>query len=134
MKRFYMMAALVCTLGVNAVNAMPAEGVQMVMNVNSADDFIGKWLVKIPATPMGDIEMKMEISKNDKGEFQVKFMGDQADAAGDIDSIKAEDKKFTINLFTQGTAVDIVFEMVDADNLKGSTMGMFDNTATRIKE
>ena len=127
------MAVLACTLGVTAANAMPAEGVQTVLNVNDTNTFIGKWLVKVPATPIGDVEMKMEISKNDAGEFQVKFMGDEAGGA-EIESIKAEDNKFTINMFTQGTSVDMVFEVVDNDNLKGSTMGMFDNTATRINE
>lgn len=126
MKKIFMMAAMVCCLGVN-VNAAETEEISMVQ-VNEDPAFVGKWNLKISDTPMGDMEVVMTISKTEEGVYMMK--------AEEVGEVKGELKegKLTFVFDTMGVEVDMVFEMEDADTLKGMSMGEWPMKGTRIKD
>ncbi len=51
-----------------------------------------------------------------------------------IDKIEESGKTITVYFTTQGYDVNMLLEPLDADNVKGSLMGMFDCKGTRVKE
>lgn len=122
-----MLAAMVCCLGVNAVNATETVNANMVQ-VNEDPAFVGKWNLKVSDTPMGDMEVVMTISKTEDGVYMMK--------SEEVGEVKGElkDGKLTFMFDTMGVDVDMVFEMEDADTLKGMSMGEWPMKGTRIKE
>lgn len=127
MKKIFMLAAMVCCLGVNAVNATETVNANMVQ-VNEDPAFVGKWNLKVSDTPMGDMEVVMTISKTEDGVYMMK--------SEEVGEVKGElkDGKLTFMFDTMGVDVDMVFEMEDADTLKGMSMGEWPMKGTRIKE
>ena len=51
-----------------------------------------------------------------------------------ITSIDEKDKTITAAFTIQSYDVTLTLEPIDADNVKGSLMGMFDATGVRVKE
>lgn len=127
MKKYFMLAALACCLGVNVANAAETVEVKMVQ-VQEDSPFVGNWKMIVKDTPMGDFELPISIAQNEDGTFTMK-----AEELGETKGELNEGKLIFI-IDTQGVSVDIVLESVDADNLKGMSMGEWPMTATRIKE
>jgi len=95
--------------------------------------FPGKWKVSIFGTPQGDVTMIFVIEKKDG-----KFTGVVQDTTGveisKISNVEEAAKTITVFFNAAGYDLNLPFEPVDADNVKGSLMGMFDAKGTRVKE
>lgn len=95
--------------------------------------FPGKWKVTIFGTPQGDATMIFVIEKKDG-----KFTGVVQDTTGveisKISNVEEAAKVITVFFTAAGYDLNLPLEPVDADNVKGSLMGMFDAKGTRVKE
>jgi hypothetical protein len=67
-----------------------------------------------------------------------KFTGVVLDTTGTeiskISNVEEAPKTITVFFTAAGYDLSLPFEPVDADNVKGSLMGMFDAKGTRVKE
>jgi hypothetical protein len=101
----------------------------------ATDFFAGKWEVLIVGTPNGDAKLVTELIRKDG-----KLTGELKDPTGQnpeaiaLSDVVEEAEKMILYFNAQGTDVSIELEKVDADNLKGSLLNMFDATAKRLKE
>jgi len=99
----------------------------------ATDYFPGKWNVVVKGTPNGDAKMTFIIERKDG-----KLGGAVQDSTGKeltkITSIEEKDKTITAAFTIQSYDVTLTLEPVDADDVKGSLMGMFDATGVRVKE
>jgi hypothetical protein len=101
---------------------------------DSTDFFAAKWELSIIGTPGGDKKMLANIVRKDG-----KLTGDLGDPAEPdkekiaITSIEEVANKITLAFTTSGYDVTVDLEKVDADNLKGQLLGMFETKAVRIK-
>ena len=100
---------------------------------SNADFFAGKWKVTLYGTPNGDASMFFVFDKKDTTlSGVVKDSTDKEIAK--IDKIEESGKTITVYFNTQGYDVNLLLEPVDADNIKGSLMSMFDAKGIRVKE
>ncbi len=100
---------------------------------SNADFFAGKWKVTLFGTPNGDASMFFVFDKKDTTlSGVVKDSTDKEIAK--IDKIEESGKTITVYFNTQGYDVNLLLEPVDADNVKGSLMSMFDAKGIRVKE
>jgi|AntRauMFilla1563_2_1112583.scaffolds.fasta_scaffold01052_3 predicted RNA-binding protein len=100
---------------------------------NSAEYFEGKWSVMIKGTPQGDatIPMRFEtIEGATKGYFVVDDSGQELE----MSSVAIIDGVLSAAFNITGYDVDIYMSEVDDENAAGSLMGMFDLSATRVKD
>lgn len=95
--------------------------------------FPGKWKVTVFGTPQGDVTMIFAIEKKDG-----KFTGVVQDTTGaeisKISNVEEAAKTITVFFTASGYDLSLPLEPVDADNVKGSLMGMFDAKGSRVKE
>jgi hypothetical protein len=124
---FTVVLALMMSLTVKAQTAPAAA------SAAPADYFPGKWNVIVKGTPNGDAKMTFVIERKDG-----KLGGAVQDSTGKeltkITSIDEKDKTITAAFTIQSYDVTLTLEPVDADDVKGSLMGMFDATGVRVKE
>ena len=99
----------------------------------TTDYFPGKWNIVVKGTPNGDAKMTFVIERKDG-----KLTGAVQDSTGKemtkITTIDEKDKTITAAFTIQSYDVTLTLEPVDADDVKGSLMGMFDATGVRVKE
>ncbi|WP_435354809.1 hypothetical protein [Emticicia sp. SJ17W-69] len=98
-----------------------------------SDFFAGKWEVAFIGTPNGDAKMTTELLRKD-GKLTGKLKPADGSDAIEITNVEEEAEKLTLFFSTQGYDLSVELKKVDADNLKGSLMNMFDATAKRIKD
>jgi len=102
--------------------------------VPATDFFAGKWEISIIGTPNGDAKLLTELIRKDG-----KLTGELKDPTGKnpeaipLTNVVNEENKLTLYFSAQGADVSVELEKVDADNLKGSLLNMFDATAKRLK-
>ena len=127
---FTMAVALLLSLTVKAQTTAPAAATA---SAAPADYYPGKWNVLVKGTPNGDAKMTFVIERKDG-----KLIGAVQDSTGKemtkITSIDEKDKTITAAFTVQSYDVTLTLEPVDADDVKGSLMGMFDATGVRVKE
>lgn len=99
----------------------------------TTDFFAGKWEITFIGTPNGDGKMTTELVRKE-GKLTGKLKPADGSDAIDITKIDEEAEKLSIYFSTQGYDVSVELSKVDADNLKGSLMNMFDAKAVRIKD
>ena len=100
---------------------------------SNADFFAGKWKVTVMGTPNGDASMTFVFEKKDSTLLGV--IKDSSDKEiAKIDKIEETGKTITVYFSAQGYDVNLTLEPVDADNVKGSMMSMFDAKGIRVKE
>lgn len=100
---------------------------------SNADFFAGKWKVTLYGTPNGDASMTFVFEKKDSSLTGV--VKDSTDKEiAKIDKIEESGKTITVYFNTQGYDVNLLLEPIDADNVKGSLMSMFDAKGIRVKE
>jgi hypothetical protein len=101
--------------------------------IATTDYFPGKWNILVKGTPNGDAKMTFVLQRLDG-----KLTGSVQDSTGKemtkITSIDEKDKTITAAFTIQSYDVTLTLEPVDADDVKGSLMGMFDATGVRVKE
>jgi hypothetical protein len=100
----------------------------------ATDFFVGKWELTIIGTPNGDAKMIATISRKD-GKLTGE-LSDPVDATKEktpITNIEEEATKMTIYFTASGYDLSVPLEKIDADNLKGQLMNMFETTAKRMK-
>jgi hypothetical protein len=123
---FTVVLGLFISLTVKAQTAAPAAA-------GTTDYFPGKWNIVVKGTPNGDAKMTFVIERKDG-----KLGGAVQDSTGKemtkITSIEEKDKTITAAFTIQSYDVTLTLEPVDADDVKGSLMGMFDATGVRVKE
>lgn len=100
---------------------------------NSPEYFEGKWSVLIKGTPQGDATIPMRFETKD-GATKGYFIADESGQENEMSSVSIIDGILTAAFNIQGYDVDINMSEVDAENAAGSLMGMFDLSATRVKE
>ena len=118
---------------VNAQAQTTAPATTTATATTSTDYFPGKWNIVVKGTPNGDAKMTFVIERKDG-----KLTGAVQDSTGKemtkITSIDEKDKSITAAFTIQSYDVTLTLEPVDADDVKGSLMGMFDATGVRVKE
>jgi len=105
---FTVVLGLFMSLTVKAQTTAPAIATAP---ATSADYYPGKWNVVVKGTPNGDAKMTFVFERKDE-----------------------KDKTITAAFTIQTYDVTLTMDPVDADNIKGSLMGMFDATGMRVKE
>jgi len=124
---FTLIAGLMISLTVNAQTATTTAA------TTTTDYFPGKWNVVVKGTPNGDAKMTFVFERKDG-----KLAGAVQDSTGKeltkITSIEEKDKTITAAFTIQSYDVTLTLEPVDADDVKGSLMGMFDAVGVRVKE
>ena len=100
---------------------------------NSPEYFEGKWSVLVKGTPQGDATIPMRFETKD-GATKGYFIADESGQENEMSSVSIIDGILTAAFNIQGYDVDINMTEVDAENAAGSLMGMFDLSATRVKE
>jgi hypothetical protein len=100
---------------------------------STVDFYAGKWEVTILGTPQGDAKMTVTFSRQDG-----KLIADMTDLEDPtktkpMTQVDEEPGKVTIYFSAAGYDLNIPFEKVDEDNMKGKMMDMFDCTAKRLK-
>jgi hypothetical protein len=129
---FTVVAGLFISVTVGAQTTAPAAATTTATTA-TADYFPGKWNVVVKGTPNGDAKMTFVIERKDG-----KLTGAVQDTTGKemtkITSIDEKDKTITAAFTIQSYDVTLTLEPVDADNVKGSLMGMFDAVGIRVKE
>jgi hypothetical protein len=99
------------------------------------DFFAGKWKIMVAGTPNGDVTFSTNLVRKD-GVLtgQLKIVGDDSLPLVDISKVEDDKEKVVIYFTIQGYDVNAELTKVDADNLKGSLMGMFEAKGVRVKE
>lgn len=99
------------------------------------DFFAGKWKILVAGTPNGDVTFAANLIRKD-GVLtgQLKIVGDDSLPLIDISKVEDSSDKVVIYFTIQSYDVNAELTKVDADNLKGSLMGMFEAKAARVKE
>ena len=99
------------------------------------DFFAGKWKIMVMGTPNGDVTFATNLIRKD-GVLtgQLKIVGDDSVPLIDIAKIEDSSDKVVMYFTIQGYDVNAELTKVDADNLKGSLMGMFEAKGVRVKE
>jgi hypothetical protein len=99
------------------------------------DFFAGKWKIMVAGTPNGDVTFATNLIRKD-GVLtgQLKIVGDDSLPLIDISKVEDSSDKVVIYFTIQSYDVNAELTKVDADNLKGSLMGMFEAKAARVKE
>ena len=97
------------------------------------DFYVGSWETTVIGTPQGDAVMVLNLERKDG-----KLTGTIKPKTGDIpaetlEKVEEADGKIMIYFKMSGFNINVNLEKVDADNLKGSMMGMFTTKATRKK-
>ena len=100
-----------------------------------SDFFVGKWATLTVGTPGGDGKGLIVLTRNAEG----KLTGYSSAANGEgekttFSRVDEKEKSVTVYFKARGYDVYIYLEKVDDNHLTGSTMDMFDTTATRIVE
>ena len=99
------------------------------------DFWAGKWEFTVSGTPQGDAKFLTNLIRKDgilTGELSSPAMPASEKIA--ITKIEEAAEKIVIYFSAQGYDVNLEFNKVDDNNLKGSMMGMFDAKGLRIKE
>ena len=128
---FTVAAALLISLTVKAQT--PAAPATAPATASTTDYFPGKWNVVVMGTPNGDAKMTFVFARTDG-----KLTGAVQDSTGKeltkVTQIDEKDKTITAAFTIQSYDVTLTLEPVDADNVKGSLMGMFDDKGVRVKQ
>jgi len=128
---FTVVLGLFMSLTVKAQTTAPATATATA--TTTSDYYPGKWNVVVKGTPNGDAKMTFVFERKDG-----KLTGAIQDTTGKemtkITSIDEKDKTITAAFTIQTYDVTLTMDPVDADNIKGSLMGMFDATGVRVKE
>lgn len=100
-----------------------------------ADAYAGKWAITFIGTPNGDSKLVTELVRKDgKLTGELKDPSGQMPEALPLTNVEEKDGKLILYFTAQGMDINVWFQKVDDDNLKGSLLDMFDATAVRIKE
>jgi len=130
---FVIVVGLFISFAANAQTTPPPPPPQAPAAAPAGDYFPGKWNVIVKGTPNGDAKMTLVIERKDG-----KLSGAVQDSTGKemtkITSIDEKDKTISAAFTIQSYDVTLTLEPVDADNVKGSLMGMFDAVGVRVKE
>jgi hypothetical protein len=117
-----------------AQTATPATASPAPTVKDTTDFFAGKWEVLMIGIPDGDKKFIANFTRQDG-----KLTGDLSDPTDakavkvPFTSIEEEAEKITLAFSAQGYDLTLPLEKVDADNLKGQLMGMFETKAVRVK-
>ena len=108
--------------------AKPAEA-----SSAAADFFAGSWETTFIGTPQGDAVMRLNLERKEG-----KLTGTIKPKTGDmpaetLEKVEETPDKIVIYFKMSGFNINVNLVKVDADNLKGSMMGMFTTKAIRIK-
>lgn len=100
-----------------------------------ADFFVGKWDCLTVGTPGGDGKSTIVLKRNADGKltgalYSVTSTGNE----NPFSRVDEKEKSVTVYFKANGYDVYIYLEKVDDNHLTGSTMDMFDTTATRVVE
>ena len=125
--------SLIFTVAAGLLMSLTVKAQTAATTTAPADYFPGKWNVVVMGTPNGDAKMTFVIERKDG-----KLAGAVQDSTGKeltkITSIEEKDKTITAAFTIQSYDVTLTLEPVDADDVKGSLMGMFDAKGVRVKE
>lgn len=102
---------------------------------DKADFFVGKWDCLTVGTPGGDGKSTIVLKRNADGKltgalYSVTSTGNE----NPFSRVDEKAKSVTVYFKANGYDVYIYLEKVDDNHLTGSTMDMFDTTATRVVE
>jgi cytochrome c len=98
-----------------------------------ADYFVGDWKILVEGTPSGDAEMIMHLERVD-GKLKGEMRGEEGNDPIKIERIEEKESTLNVYYFASGYDISMRFEKVDANNLKGSLLGMFTANGKRVVE
>lgn len=99
------------------------------------DFFVGKWECLTVGTPGGDGKSTIILKRNEEGKLTGSLIAmTSAGTDNTFSRVDEKEKSVTVYFKANGYDVYIYLEKVDDNHLTGSTMDMFDTTATRIVE
>ncbi len=97
------------------------------------DFYVGKWVLTFIGTPQGDGVSRLVLERKNGN-----LTGEMVDPSGKgkptpLTKVIENKDGIEISFSAQGFDVSVTLNKVDADNLKGSLMNMFEAKATRLK-
>jgi hypothetical protein len=98
------------------------------------DFYVGKWVLTFIGTPQGDGVSRLVLERKNGN-----LTGEMVDPSGKgkptpLTKVIENKDGIEISFSAQGFDVSVTLNKVDADNLKGSLMNMFEAKAVRIRE
>lgn len=96
------------------------------------DYFKGKWNVLLEGTPSGDAKMLMDINKVD-GEIVATVIPEGQEETEEVTRVEIEEDNITVYWVSSGYDVYLFMEKIDANEIEGTLMDMFDAYGERIK-
>ena len=95
-----------------------------------AQDFAGKWHIKMTNSPMGDMEFDMTFTKAEDGTWSAEMAGGMAE----IKKLEVKDNKMTITTSAMGMEIPFELTLKEDDTLEGNIMGSIKLNGTRVTE
>jgi len=130
---FTVLAGLFISFAASAQTTPPPTPPAPAATAPATDYFPGKWNIVVKGTPNGDAKMTFVLQRIDG-----KLTGAVQDSTGKemtkITTIDEKDKTITAAFTIQSYDVTLTLEPVDADDVKGSLMDMFDAVGVRVKD
>ena len=100
----------------------------------TTDFWAGKWEFTVMGTPQGDAKFTTDLTRKEgKLTGELTAPADPSGTKIPISKIEETAEKIVISFSAQGYDVNLEFNKVDENNLKGSMMGMFDAKGLRVK-
>ena len=122
MKKLVFICAMMLLMAANAFTAN-AQG-------ESKEYFIGKWQVRVPGLPMGDVDMIVELNRVDGN---LKGTISALNQTVEVERITEREKSVTLYFVGEGYDVDLTLIKKNQNEVTGDMMGQFDATGKRIK-
>ncbi len=95
------------------------------------DYYTGMWELMFIGTPNGDAKLMADLSRKE-GVLVGSITTEGGSDAIPITEVVEEEESITLYFTIQGYDVNVLYNKVDANNMKGSLMSMFDATAVRL--
>ena len=100
---------------------------------DSADYFVGKWMVLLKGLPNGDSKIIVNLEKKDTVLTGTIVDSTKTEVAK-ISKVERKGNAVTVYFTAQGYDVYLVMEKKDEDHVTGTMLNMFDAVGDRIKE
>ncbi|MCR9065383.1 MAG: hypothetical protein NXI00_15525 [Cytophagales bacterium] len=95
------------------------------------DYYTGMWELMFMGTPNGDAKLMADLSRKE-GVLVGSITTEGGAEVIPITEVVEEEESITLYFTIQGYDVNVLYNKVDANNMKGSLMSMFDATAVRL--
>ena len=96
---------------------------------SSTDFYVGDWDIVLMGMPNGDAEMVLHLERAD-GKLKGSIKSELGEL--ELDSVEEKDNSITLFFTLESYDLNMFFEKVDDNNIKGNMVDQFDVTGKRV--